>query len=109
MTLEHFEGPKVKGVPGFLYHMRLFNNIFLFFRSNTLKSVRMELLSASYTSNVVPIIWATFWVISESLFLGSTHGIPGSWHPFFDVISESVLLISTLWLDIRLLAYSFIS
>ena len=31
MTLEHFEGPKVKGVPGFLYHMRLFNNIFLFF------------------------------------------------------------------------------
>ena len=47
MTLEHFEGPKVKGVPGFFYHMRLFNNIFLFFRSNTLKSVRMELLSAS--------------------------------------------------------------
>ena len=34
-------------------------------------------------SNVIPIIWVTFWMISESLFLGSTHGIPGSWHPFF--------------------------
>ena len=63
----------------------------------------------SETSNVVPIIWATFWVISESLILGSTHGNPGSWHPFFDVISESVLLISTLWLNIQLLAYSFMS
>ena len=43
---------------------------------------------ASISSNVIPIILATFWVISESRF-GSTQGIPGSWHPFFDMISES--------------------
>ena len=41
---------------------------FFFFRSNTLKSVGMELLSASYTSNVVPIIWAILGDLGESDF-----------------------------------------
>ena len=42
----------------------------------------------SITQQCHSIIWATFWMISEIRF-GSTHGIPESWHPFFDIISES--------------------
>ena len=48
LTLEHFEGPKVKGVPGFFVpYALLHKNILFFFRSNTQESVRMEFLSAS--------------------------------------------------------------
>ena len=59
-----------------------------------------------YDSNVIPVIWAAFWI--SGCRFGSTHSVvesPALGILFFDMISEVRLLISTLWLDIRPLAY----
>ena len=63
-----------------------------------------------YDSNVIPVIWATFWI--SGCRFGSTHSVvesPALGILFFDMISEGRLLISTLWLDGRPLAYHLLA